>query len=226
MTKPFNLNPAILLLAAGQSRRFNGVKQLSLVATSNGKTPLLQAKINTLVQLNLPLFAAIRDDIKLANFTPIKLNGSPKLTWITPQNSRLGMGHTIADSVDILLKQLPNCSHIVITLCDQVALDTAAYQSLVRLSAQQPEKIICCETQDGLSVPAVFPKAWFSQLKQLTGDKGAKHILNNAGDQRQTILLNQAIIDIDTKQELEDWNKAQTNQFTKECNALTGEKAC
>lgn len=199
-------NPIILLLAAGQSRRFNGIKQLSLVITPNGKLPLLAAKINILSQLKLPMFVAIRDDIKLANLVKNGSDPSQVVTWIKPQESHLGMGHTIANSVDILLNQVPSCSHIIITLCDQVALDMADFQSLVNLSKQHPEKIICCETQAGLSVPAVFPKEWFSQLMQLTGDKGAKQILNNAGGQRQTILLNQAIIDIDTKQDLEQWN--------------------
>jgi molybdenum cofactor cytidylyltransferase len=60
--------------------------------------------------------------------------------------------------------------------------------------------------------PAIFPLCYFPQLIQLEGDKGAKALLYKHKENLQTVSLPNAIIDIDTKEDLTNWLN---NQFLK-----------
>jgi molybdenum cofactor cytidylyltransferase len=77
---------------------------------------------------------------------------------------------------------------------------------LIQESIKMPNKLICSKSGLALLPPAIFPSAYFEQLMNLTGDKGAKALLHQNIDNLQAIVLPKAIIDIDTKKDLINWH--------------------
>lgn len=95
----------------------------------------------------------------------------------------------------------------MIMLADQIALSPADYTHLIKQSLTAPDKLICAQEEQEIMPPAIFPRRYFSELMTLEGDKGAKALLHKNAEQLQSVRLPNAIIDIDTQQELLNWHK-------------------
>jgi len=70
-----------------------------------------------------------------------------------------------------------------------------------------PDKLICTKAGSEIMPPAIFPAHYFTQLMSLTGDKGAKMLLHKNRENLQKVLLPNAGIDIDTREDLLNWHK-------------------
>ena len=186
----------LLLLAAGQSKRFSGVKQLAdiqgqpmichcLSAYFQGKN-WLEGLDNGVVVLgaNAGLIQKV-----LLNQIQVYLANS----W------QQGMGHSLAESMPSLSNET---SHVFIGLADQVAITPLHIRQLLETSAKYPERIIAAEYAGRVGVPAIFPHQYFTQLAKLTGDKGAKALLEHSADQVIKVPLPEAAFDIDTVDDL------------------------
>lgn len=182
---------AILIMAAGQASRFGACKQL---AEYQGK-PLLQHAIDKAQVLSpnhvYVISGAWHEELVQAqrqnviDDVPLLLN----LEW------QQGLGNSIAFGVSQLASHY---SSVMVLLADQVALTT---QDLQRLLQQYDEEQIVCGFYAGKrGVPAIFPQSYFSKLKQLSGEQGAKVLL--AGDYVIQCALPSAHLDIDTPDEL------------------------
>lgn len=209
----------IVLLAAGKSERFNGIKQLARVDSLNTSHPLI---IHTLS--NLKLFSQLTQSSALANSNQdsiyvasgvyhrqltINLDASVNLHYC--ENAHLGMGSTIAEMVNFVESDAPSTSHILLCLVDQVALMPADYAKLYKQALFNPTKLICGQSEVGISAPAIFPKQYFSHLKQLSGDKGAKSILHHHQNNLIKVAMPNAEFDIDTQEDLAKWNSSELN---------------
>lgn len=197
----------IILLAAGKSERFNGIKVLAKVQQETSVTLLEHA----LQQLSLALktLNISNKNIRVATGRYHQqistLLGDPeRLDYC--ESAHLGLGHTIAQSVQHLLDDNNNVSHIMITLADQVALNADDYISLIEQSMALPNKLVSAKAGEELMPPAIFPCAYFSELTHLKGDKGAKPLLHNNKENLQTVSIALADRDIDTQQDLVNWH--------------------
>lgn len=201
-----NNKTAILVLAAGLSRRFDGIKMIAELAANK---PLL---VHTLQQLpELPTFIACgqyQNEIKQA------LNSSNKLEncgIIYCPNASLGMGHTIGDAISFITQQHPNFTHVYIVLADQVALTSVDHGRMLEKSRTNSECIVTATFDKNISAPAIFPKTYFANLRSLTGDKGAKSIMLKNPDSLIEVDVPNAKFDIDTRNQLTAWhNTAQS----------------
>lgn len=203
LSKPFS--PAILVLAAGQSLRFGGVKVVAPVASA----PMF---VETLEQLPpLPTFVAtgIHHELIVETYTDSGL--SRHIDWLPCTTAKDGLGHTISESVK-RLRQQQIFSHLLIVLADQVAVTKADFTAMLRRAEAEPEKLICCQFDDQVSVPAIFPNQYFDQLSQLSGDKGAKALLQQNQSNLISLKLERARVDIDTRLELQAWQQRLTKQ--------------
>lgn len=204
----------LCLMAAGASVRFGGRKQLALMHD----VPMLikQLRLMNEVQLTLKLqgielhvqciFGAYADEI----IACLATHQTSVQYCINPQ-WQLGIGENIAFGCkQLLLKSKPDA--IAICLLDQVALTV---DDMVQLITQhfdhkhaQTTEITSAEYANILGVPAVFSPACFHALCQLNGDAGARKIIGSANFSVQSIPLNNAVIDIDTKAQLSAFLKA------------------
>ena len=221
----------ILLLAAGKSSRFNGIKQL---ADFDGEL-LINYVINNfaVMPFNTLYLALGANADKILPELRINLNTKliAKLSPITCNNWSLGMGNTISDAVSYIdeqkqkQKQSPNQSltqstpqlanqatgnklvsqsrALLITLADQPLIPSSHYQALYKKHLAHPEKIITTQAVGKLMAPVIFPSRYFSQLTKLSGHKGAQLLINLYSQETLSVQCDQAMADIDTVDDLQ-----------------------
>lgn len=197
----------IILLAAGKSERFNGIKLLAKVQQQDDSITLIQ---HVLQQISKALNILTIDE----NNLHVATGGyHPQLAQLIGnqyslgycEDAHSGLGHTIAQSVEKILINEDNTSHIMITLADQVALNSDDYTNLIKQSLATPDKLICAKADQEIMPPVIFPRTYFSDLMTLKGDKGAKVLLHANKENLQKVCLPNAAIDIDTLQDLYNW---------------------
>ncbi|MDG4720819.1 MULTISPECIES: nucleotidyltransferase family protein [Thalassospira] len=182
---------AALLLAAGESARFGGRKQL---ADIKGR-PMIGHTLDRLTAVpELECFVvlgAFGDEIAPLVGPAAHIVHNPD--WAS------GMGSSIASGIDAVCAQ-GAFDGVLITLCDQVALTSMDYDQLIaRFDGSQ---IIATRHKNGFGVPALFPGNLFDSLKGLTGPSGARNILNGSRHDVVGIDLPNARFDIDTQDDL------------------------
>ena len=213
----------ILLLAAGKGLRFQSSLLNSQRETSHKPVKQLASfHGNSLVnhclkQLKpLPSISANVADIYLclgANKLLIEAEIPREITRIYPKNWALGLGHSIAESVEVLASK---SSHILIALADQVLVNTEHFQQLLCASSRAPEKIIASEVDNKLMVPVIFPKHYFQALSMLQGDKGAAKLLYKYQANVQSVPCQAAKYDIDTNKDLQQAEQLYAQQQQKQ----------
>ena len=197
-----SINVAALMLAAGQSKRFNGIKQLAQV---NGQPMLL----HTLTQLtehgDLTRELSEFNLVLGANAAHILPHVPDYVSpCIFPQWQQ-GMGATIAFGVQ---KANSESSHLLVTLADQVAITREQVTTMLHHCAANPENIIAARYKGILGAPVIFPRTYFSLLSELDADTGARKILQQYSTSVVAIDLPNAQFDIDTQLELQQWHQS------------------
>ena len=186
-----------VVLAAGSSRRFAGIKQLAMY---QGQT-LLQHTLSQYFAKTKLLKGIEQLTVVLgANESVIRQLTLPGVVCFTAPNWQRGMGASLAD----FIKQVPQTvTHVLVGLADQVALTTDDLLSLIHLCEQQPEAIVCAQYGDVQGVPAIFPRSFFKYLIELDNDKGARALIQQHAASVRTVNLPNAAIDIDTPEQLQ-----------------------
>lgn len=180
-------NLAILILAAGSSKRLGEPKQL---LKYKDKT-LIEIAIEKALQISsnvtVILGAEEKEISKIVSNYPIDIKINP--------NYMHGIGNSISFGINEI-KEIENC---LIMLCDQPFIPTSHLQNLVKNS--KDELLIASNYDSSPTVPAIFPKRYYPQLLALKGDKGAKSILIK--EKAFTIKLEKEFaLDIDTKNDV------------------------
>jgi molybdenum cofactor cytidylyltransferase len=185
-----------LLLAAGNSQRFAGIKQL---ATWQGQT-LINHSLAQFYQDDALLKGLSGLRVALgANAAPIKAQFAHPVTVMDIQSWSQGIGATIAEAVSHMP---PATEHLLIALADQIAINNTDFVQLIAASEQYPEHIIAARYADVIGVPAIFPKRFFDDLQQLSGDTGARRLFSMWKNELISIDMPRAGLDIDTQQDL------------------------
>jgi len=186
---------AKVLLAAGQSSRFDGCKLIANVG--NNKTMIARA-VDVLQQLDAGAVYVvsgawhneITQALKHYNDVEIICN----LDW------QQGLGKSIALAAN-QLRHSDGWDGILFMLADQVELEACDIQQLVTRFQNNPTRW-CANYGERLGVPAIFPHDDFDLLTTLSNDKGAQHLLRESGGIVNCVLLNKASADIDTVEQL------------------------
>jgi len=211
---PHGLNSLkIIILAAGKSERFEAIKLLAKVKiprnSQTHSTPIIQHVLQQLTT-SLSVLKIAKSNLNIATggyHEQIAAVIGKQCSLLNCPDAHLGLGHTIAQSVERVISNNDCTSHIMITLADQVSLTADDYIRLIEQSISTPEKLVCANEGFDIMPPAIFPRHYFSQLMNLSGDKGAKALLHKNKDNLQAVSLPNAAIDIDTQQDLLNWHE-------------------
>ncbi|MDD2267315.1 nucleotidyltransferase family protein [Sulfuricurvum sp.] len=182
-------NFAILILAAGTSKRLGFPKQL---VKYKGAT-LLEHAVSTALFISPNVYVvlgyAYEECAKALDRLPVATLYNP--------NYAEGMGNTIAFGIE----QLQNYKHVLIMLCDQPYIPMNHFLAMKDTMMQNPQSIISSYYNDQPGVPAIFPDETFSALALLRGDKGAKTLLSSFHSKYVSI-ESKYMMDIDSIEDL------------------------
>lgn len=215
----------IAVLAAGESRRFQGAKlaqRLSTAASEGQGHSILQRHIDRLARFtSAPLVMGASSQVTAellvvlgAHQTLLRPQldalGALKLTLLDNPNWQTGLASSLRVAADFAKAQ--QFDGMLLTLADQVALTFEDYRQLIETWQTSQQSVAALYKHeagklDELGAPAIFNASILDLLTDLTGDRGAKSILKQLANVGELVAvpLPHAAIDIDTKADLASW---------------------
>ena len=192
-------NIAVIVLAAGKSSRMKTPKQLVKI----GNNFLLEFVLSKAKAINKNHVYCVLG----ANDTLIRREiSSSNVHFVYNAAFNEGLSSSIISGVSEI-EMHPDYKAVLILLGDQPAIDKEYLDAMIALFSEDNSKIIASNYKGKLGVPAIFPKSYFSKLKNISGDFGAKEMLHTSKD---VIALNRPtnFIDIDTEKDLQDFKNS------------------
>ncbi|MBS9716209.1 NTP transferase domain-containing protein [Pseudohalocynthiibacter aestuariivivens] len=196
---------AIVMLAAGASNRMRGRDKL--LENIQG-TPLLRQSVKRAAATGSEVYVTLPCD------APERLAAVARLpvTLVFVKDASDGMAHSLSAAI----KAVPKDSDgVLISLADMPELTESDFTRIIKaFSEDSDQRIHRAYTEGGKpGHPVLFPRRLFPALSNLTGDIGARQILNDPSEDivHVTLSENHAITDLDTP---EDWDNWRTGKKT------------
>ena len=191
MTEP---RLGIVILAAGEARRFGACKQLALFHTK----PLLQHVIDAALPLRptrlVVMTGRYHEAIAVANdegfVTGAELIHNPD--WSSGMSSSIRLGCELLSD---------DCDQLLVLLADQVLVSTCELETLIAQAVDGGSA--CAGFSETVGPPAIFSRAWYPDLLTLNAENGAKKLLTDPAKQVAIVPMKSAGWDIDSKDDLE-----------------------
>lgn len=186
----------VMILAAGEATRMGKAKMLLPFK----KTTILAHLIEeiTLVEPNIiQLVTGYYHDLIQAQIS------TDKVDIIQNPDYSLGMSSSIQVGLTAMIKACPDLDFLVIVVSDQPYLNQSILLRLLTKQQQTAKGIIASSYNGIKGTPVLLSSAYFSHLYNLTGDKGARVILQQFPDDIATIEFENGALDIDTPEDYE-----------------------
>lgn len=183
---------AAVILAAGASTRLGQPKQLVVVK----EEPLLARTTRMALQSGYaPIivvtgFEQEKMQAALAGL-PVKFVHNPD--WREGMCSSLRCG---IQALDFSTKDA------LLLVCDQVALSVEFLCELLHVHRLHERPITAARYEGRLGVPAIFPAAFFPDLCEIKGDRGARGLLESHANEVTEIEFAAGAVDLDTPEQL------------------------
>jgi molybdenum cofactor cytidylyltransferase len=186
-------NIAIIILAAGASKRMGEPKQL----LKWGDTSLINHTIHTATGVNSKEILVVLG----AHFELIENEiNNHFITLLNNTEWEKGLGSSIAFAVQYLQKSQSAINGVLVILADQPFI-TSDYLKLMISKFQNNKSQIMATSygDDKLGVPALFDTSYFEELSQLSDDYGAKLLLRKYHSEVIPMRPPRENMDLDTK---------------------------
>jgi molybdenum cofactor cytidylyltransferase len=191
-----NKSIGIIVLAAGASRRMNQPKQL---LQFEGKTLLHRAVETAVESVCKPVIVVLGANFEMTN---AEIEDLP-VEIVFNEDWQSGLSSSIKAGIEKVVKIAPAASAVVLSLADQPFVTANHLNLFAEKFEQSNNSIIAAEYNNTTGVPALFSQKVFGDFDELSGDKGAKAIIEKHRRSLSTIALPEAAFDIDTPQDLE-----------------------
>lgn len=179
--------PEILVLAAGRAARFGADKRLVRI---NADSTLLELTLAQYRRTRCPLtvcLAARSEDDALA----ARLEGSG-FSVLRCERAGEGMGSTLAEAVGARAR----APGIIVALGDMPLVSSRTVEMLCE--RWRPASIVAPVSRDGRrGHPVLFDRAFFSDLRRLSGDRGAAPLLRRHRDRCVHVRVDDSGIHLD-----------------------------
>jgi molybdenum cofactor cytidylyltransferase len=180
---------AAVVLAAGESRRFGGAKQL---AELNGRT-LLEHVLALADEAGLaPIVAVVP-----VWLTRPRAMDDARLRWVRNPHPERGMSHSLRLGFGALE---PGTDAAVILLGDQPTIPPAAIAALLAARGEKP--IVAAMSAGRLAPPIVIERSHFDVVRQPSGDIGLRDVLNAHPEWVAAVEVPEPVADVDTPDDL------------------------
>jgi molybdenum cofactor cytidylyltransferase len=189
-----NKQIGIVILSAGASRRMQEPKQL---LEFEGETLLRRAALTAIESVCKPVVVVLGANFEMTN---AEIEDLPVEICFN-ENWESGLSRSIKTGIENLLEIEPDISAAMMTLADQPFVTANHINRFAEKFYQSKSAIIAAEYNGTIGVPALFAKEIFDDFFELSGDQGAKLILEKRRAALETIELPEAAFDIDTPQD-------------------------
>ncbi len=186
---------AAVLLAAGGSSRMGHSKQLlkfnDVSFVKRAAQIALSSRCDRLYVVVGAESSAVSSEVEGADVTIV-----PNPNW------RRGMGSSIHAAIREVKCERKLFDAVLILLVDQPAVSIALLNEMIQ-QFEEGSDLVASFYSNSLSVPALFPKAYFEELENLPDNRGAKALLKKHDTKVIKIPFPDGAFDIDTPEDLE-----------------------
>lgn len=193
-------NVLILIPAAGASSRMRGRDKL---LEPIGHVPLLARQVARALETGAQVLVTVAQDRPkrveaLAGLMQDRLN-------VQIIEAREGMAVSIRAGAALAIKR--GAEALMIVLPDMPEIETDDMNILIAAQAAAPDSAQRATTAEGTpGHPVLFPRRLFAKLDSVTGDTGAREVLQGEQVRPTPLCGNRAVTDLDTP---EDWARWQ-----------------
>ncbi|MCJ7466443.1 MAG: nucleotidyltransferase family protein [Maribacter sp.] len=187
-------NLAVLVLAAGASKRMGTIKQL---LPWKGKTMLghaIELAQNLDLGGMLVVLGAHAERLK----PECAIYGAET---IANMQWHKGLGSSIACGIKELMDRSADWEAVLIILCDQPLFDVNYFKGMITAFQNQEKNIVATGYDKKAGVPAIFSRKYFKELLLLEKDHGARNIINANKKDIFVIDSHNRNVDVDTIEE-------------------------
>jgi molybdenum cofactor cytidylyltransferase len=183
---------AIVILAAGASRRMGVAKQLLQV---RGRSLFRHVADAALGSSCRPVIAVLGAN---AEAVQAEVEGLPvQVVWNAHWSE--GLSTSIRAGIEALVAHSPEA--VVLTLCDQPFVGSDSIEALVAAYRSTKRAIVASDYGGTLGVPALFSRAVFPELMALSGNTGAKQVIQRHAASVWSVPCPQGAMDVDTPED-------------------------
>jgi len=184
----------IVLLAAGEGRRFGSVKQL---ADIHGE-PMVRRSARHAIDSGAPVIVVTGADAKRVEeaLAGLSVHVVRNAAWED------GMGRSLAVGIAELQRCFPHATGALLCLADQPMIEKALFDELFARHRASGDSILACEHAGVTGPPVLFPHDCFQTLVNWSGVDGARALLEREAA-RVERFSNRGGIDVDTQEDLQ-----------------------
>jgi len=185
------METGIIILAAGNSSRLGEPKQL---LNFNGKTLLRNVvdEAKKVSELIIVVTGSGHTEV-VKEIEDLEVKVVENINWVE------GMGSSIKVGIIQLLNQFPKVQNVIISVCDQPFIKASVFSDLIQKQKDSQKGIVASKYSDTLGTPVLFTKKYFQQLSGLSGQEGAKKMIQKFKGDIAEISFERGAIDIDTQ---------------------------
>jgi molybdenum cofactor cytidylyltransferase len=167
---------------------------------SFGGNTLLARVANTACESGLnPVIAVLgANDDKISATLNI-----PGIMVVKNDDWKEGMASSIRIGLNSMLELSPQVDGVIVLVCDQPYLNQDLIKALIEAQRNSGLPAAAASYGGKLGTPALFQKSLFSELMSLSGDTGARKILERKRENVVEVEFEMGIVDIDTKEDYE-----------------------
>jgi molybdenum cofactor cytidylyltransferase len=185
------METGILILAAGNSSRLGEPKQL---LDFNGKSLLRNVAEESLKVTKSVVVVTGSNSIEISKeINDLKLIITENRIW------NEGMGSSIHIGFNQLLNSFPAIENCIVSVCDQPFIEASVFFELIQMQQDSQKGIVASKYADTLGTPVLFTQKYFKNLSDLSGQEGAKKLLQKFKEDIAEINFEKGAIDIDTQ---------------------------
>lgn len=185
---------AVLIIAAGESKRMGSPKQLLNV---EGQT-LINRMIHIVRRaVSYPVYVVLG-----ASAETIQAQ-LPKLDVKIVHNAhwQKGMASSICVGLNTAKAQNPALDGVMIVVCDQPYITESTITALLELQEEKDTPMAAAYYDHIMGTPALFHQSIFDEILSLKGDMGAKKIIQSRPEEVAKLHFEKGLLDIDTKED-------------------------
>lgn len=191
MKKPDSINVGCVILAAGNSVRFGSNKLLTVI---NGK-PMIERAFDAIPTEKLSDIAVVTHYERIE-----KLAEKYGFQVVINDHPELGISRSVMLGTAALKDR---CGGILYQVADQPWLKRESVSRMIDVFCEHPDRIVVMSSGGKRGNPCIFPRAYFDELCELSGDRGGRAVIKRHEDDLISFEVSASELeDVDTPEDM------------------------